>query len=32
MTGGIVVAPEQWFRHIETPYIYPKEWIKVLIN
>ena len=28
----IVVAPEQWFRHIETPYIYPKEWIKIPIN
>ncbi len=28
----IVIVPEKWFNHIETPYIYPKEWIKVAIN
>lgn len=28
----IVLVPERWFQHIETPYIYPKQWITVAIN
>lgn len=28
----IVLAPEKWFNHSETPYIYPQEWIKIAIN
>ncbi len=28
----IVVVPERWFQHIETPYIYPEGWIKVSIK
>lgn len=28
----IVLVPERWFQHCETPYIYPAEWIKVPIN
>lgn len=27
-----VIVPERWFRHIDTPYIYPEGWIKVPIN
>jgi hypothetical protein len=27
-----VIVPERWFRHVETPYIYPEGWIKVSIN
>lgn len=27
-----VIVPERWFRHTETPYIYPEGWIKVPIN
>ena len=27
-----VIVPECWFRHVETPYIYPEGWIKVSIN
>ena len=28
----IVLVPEKWFNHQDTPYIYPKEWIKIAIN
>ena len=28
----IVLVPEKWFNHQETPYIYPTEWIKIAIN
>lgn len=27
-----VIVPERWFRHTETPYIYPEGWTKVPIN
>lgn len=27
-----VIVPERWFRHTETPYIYPEGWTKVSIN
>ena len=28
----MILAPEKWFKNIETPYIYPEEWIKIPIN
>lgn len=28
----LVIAPNRWFRHTETPYIYPKDWITVPIE
>lgn len=28
----IVMAPERWFSHSETPFIYPKEWIRIPIK
>jgi hypothetical protein len=28
-TDKIVMAPEQWFQHGETPYIYPDNWTKI---
>lgn len=31
-TDKIVIVPERWFKHCETPYIYPARWIKVPIQ
>lgn len=28
----IVIVPERWFQHCDTPYIYPEGWIKVPIR
>lgn len=29
---NVVLAPERWFRHTETPYIYPEGWIKIPVK
>ena len=30
--GKLVLAPERWFRHTETPYIYPEGWVKIPVE
>lgn len=30
--GKIVIAPERWFSHVDTPDIYPENWIKVSLH
>lgn len=27
--GRLVLAPERWFRHTDTPYIYPEGWVRI---
>lgn len=28
----VVIVPERWFQHINTPYIYPAGWVKVSVE
>lgn len=31
-TDKVVLMPERWFQHCETPYIYPAGWVKVPVR
>ena len=31
-TDKVVIVPERWFQHCDTPYIYPDGWVKVPVE